>query len=157
MQLLGEKMAAKQRYELGTELELALSADEGVRIVCAQNPFRLEEVLICWVPGSRPVADQLTVHLMLDHREGVRAATGLRESKGYFIQVGCSSAAAIASWNVEADKALIRFCVATDSSEVKRRYRELLGRGHFACRLRDRRALTAPPATTSWKRIPISA
>ncbi len=147
----------RQLYELGKEIELALSADEGARIVCSDNAFGLDEILLCWVPGSRPLADQFTIHLMLANREGVRAATALRESHGCFVQIGSSSAAAIASWNVEGDKALIRFFVATDINQLKRGYRDLLTRGRFACRLKDRRALTAPPATTSWKTIPISA
>ena len=147
----------RQLYELGKEVDLALYADEGYRIVCADNSFGIEEILICWVPGSQALTDQLTVHLMLDHREGVRAATALRRSRGFFVQVGRSSAAAIVSWNVEGDKALIRFRVATDINQVKRGYRELLSGGRFACRLKDRAALTATPATTSWKRLPIPA
>jgi len=147
----------QQLYELGKQIDIALSSGEGARIVCSDNAFGLDEILIGWVPASGLAADQLTVHLMLDNREGVRATTALRELKGCFLQVGCSSAAAVVSWNVEGDKALIRFCVAIDINEVKRGYRELLSRGHFACRLRDRSALTAPPATTSWKRVTIPA
>ncbi len=145
MELAGKKMAMKERYELGTELELALSVDEGVRLICTGNPFGLEEMLVCWVPGYVPFADRMTIHLMLDKQEGWRGSTWLRKCQGYFIQVGYTSAAVIATWEVEGDKARMRLCVTTDRDKIVRGYKQLVKRGRFACQLRDWNALTAMP------------
>ena len=146
MLLASKRPAMKQRYELGPELTLALSVGGSVQLVCARNPFGLEEIRLGWAPDNVPFADRMTVHLMLDDQEGWRGSTLLRKCHGYFIQVAYTSAAVIATWNLQGDNANLRLCVTADRDTIIRGYKELVMRGPFACQLRDWNALTAMPA-----------
>ncbi len=117
---LRARVTSEVAYELGAEIQLSIPMDRAARLICEQNPYGLEEILLGPTEG-------LLYHYCF--YSGQRSAGGSRRldeleffnTQTHAPQIGFSQ-----RWRTENGKVVLTYRVMTDEEEVARRVAERL-------------------------------
>ena len=120
LRLIRDKIAKRQAYNLGTEIELVLATDQAVRLDCADNPYGYKEILICPMEGN--------MFMYTFYTDGSSSGGGRSLASGHSSRARSTVAMDIAVWEIKDDKVCIKFRAETDKEKIKQEYKRIYER-----------------------------
>jgi C-terminal processing protease CtpA/Prc len=114
---LSKNVVIERPYELGDDLTLVLSGKGAVRLVCRDNPYGLEKVLIGRLDWQG--RDILFIYAILGTGEITGGGSELPRIRGACRQVARTASLMTATWRTESDHVDITFSITADKIKNK--------------------------------------